>query len=140
MNGRSSSMLACGVAALWACGGARGGAGTATTDRPAPIRMGMGNVITAEELSRISATSLEEAVRTLRPNWLRNSPTTIRPEGEGTVIVYQDRVRLGGPESLRQINPTQVKEVRYYGPSEAEARFGPGHLHGAIEITSQRGR
>ncbi|OLC08059.1 MAG: hypothetical protein AUH42_02465 [Gemmatimonadetes bacterium 13_1_40CM_70_11] len=125
------------AAVAWAC--SAGGGGT-VTGRPAPSPSRNPNIITADELSRVSATSLDEAVRTLRPQWLRNAPSTIRPEAEGTVVVYQDRVRLGGPESLRQINPLQVKEVRYYAPSEAELRFGPGHLHGAIEVTSITGR
>ncbi len=127
-----------GAAALgWACGA---GTGATATEHPAPSQSRNSNVILADELSRVSATSLDEVVRTLRPQWLRNAPSTLRPEAEGTVVVYQDRVRLGGPESLRQINPLQVKEVRYYAPSEAELRFGPGHLHGAIEVTSITGR
>ncbi len=129
------------VAALgWACSGATSAGSGTTADRPAPAQRYNANVITAAELSRISATSLEEAVRALRPTWLRNAPSTIRPGAEGTVVIYLDRVRLGGPENLRQINPMQVSEVRYYSPSEAELRFGPGHLHGAIEVTTARGR
>ena len=125
------------AAFAWACGA---GTGATATGRPAPSPSRNSNVITADELSRVSATSLDEVVRALRPQWLRNAPSTLRPEAEGTVVVYQDRVRLGGPENLRQINPLQVKEVRYYAPSEAELRFGPGHLHGAIEVTSITGR
>jgi hypothetical protein len=124
----------------WACSGATSAGAGATADRPSPSQRRTGNVITADELSRIAATSLDDAVRALRPNWLRNAPSTIRPDAEGTVVIYLDRVRLGGPESLRQINPMQVSEVRYYSPSEAELRFGPGHLHGAIEVTTARGR
>ena len=134
------SSLVLAAALGWACSGAASaGAGT-TAERPAPSQRRNNNVITAEELSRIAATSLDEAVRALRPNWLRNAPSTIRPDAEGTVVIYLDRVRLGGPESLRQINPMQVSEVRYYRPSEAELRFGPGHLRGAIEVTTARGR
>jgi hypothetical protein len=129
------------IAALgWACSSATGAGGGTTSDRPAPSLRHNSNVITADELSRIAATSLDDAVRALRPGWLRNAPSTIRPDAEGTVVIYLDHVRLGGPESLRQINPMQVSEVRYYSPSEAELRFGTGHLHGAIEVTTARGR
>ena len=138
MNIPSLPCWIAGAAALgWACGA---GTSATATGRPAPPQSRNSDVITADELSRISATSLDEVVRTLRPQWLRNAPSTIRPEAEGTVVVYQDRVRLGGPENLRQINPLQVKEVRYYAPSEAQLRYGPGHLHGAIEVTSITGR
>jgi len=134
------SSLVLAAALGWACSGATGAGGGTTADRPAPSQRYNSNVITADELSRIAATTLDDAVRALRPSWLRNAPSTIRPDAEGTVVIYLDRVRLGGPESLRQINPMQVSEVRYYRPSDAELRFGPGHLHGAIEVTTARGR
>jgi hypothetical protein len=28
--------------------------------------------------------------------------------------------------------------VRYFSPSAAQARFGPGHLNGAIQLSSRR--
>jgi hypothetical protein len=30
--------------------------------------------------------------------------------------------------------PNVAQSVRYYSPSDAEARFGPGNLNGAIEV------
>ena len=59
-------------------------------------------------------------------------------EAEGDVVVYLDQSRLGGPESLRTIQVTGVTVVRHYSASEAEARFGPGHLHGAIQVITTR--
>jgi hypothetical protein len=51
--------------------------------------------------------------------------------------VYVDGTRYGNLESLRQIVPSGIFSVRYYSPSNAEARFGPGHLLGAIEVTTR---
>jgi len=45
-----------------------------------------------------------------------------------------DGTRFGNIETLRQLVPGIAQAVRYYSPSEAEARFGPGHLNGAIEV------
>jgi len=80
-------------------------------------------------------TALYDAVRALRPAWLmRRGPTTLMPQNEGALIVYVDGHRFGNAESLRQFVPTGVNSVRYFSPTDAEARFGPGHLHGAIEV------
>jgi hypothetical protein len=127
------------TAAGLACAHAATTAGTGTAPAPARSRGGS-NVITAEELAALSVPTLEDAVRALRPNWLRVRQTTVRSDMQETIVVYQDRIRLGGPETLRQITVAQVKEVRYYSPSEATAVFGPGHLNGAIQVTLVSGR
>jgi hypothetical protein len=94
-------------------------------------------VITAEEIVRAPAQNLYDAVRALRPAWMmRTRPTALRPENESELIVYLDGRRFGNLESLRQIAPGAVVAVRYFSPSSAEARFGGGHLQGAIEVTT----
>jgi hypothetical protein len=109
-----------------------GGTGTS----PAPTRSHSGsNVITAEELAVLSVSTLEDAVRRLHPGWLQMKQTALRADRQEPVVVYQDRIRLGGPETLRQIMAADVKEVRYYDASEANMLFGPGHLNGAIQVT-----
>src|SRR5439155_36991 len=65
-------------------------------------------------------------------------PPPPRPEAEGDVVVYLDQSRLGGPETLRTIQVNAATAIRHYSASEAEARFGPGHLHGAIQIITAR--
>ena len=134
MKARSTALSLATVAVLSACGGASSQAGSR---EPAPARSS--DVVTMEELGRISSTaSLYEALRSLRPNWFRKTPTTLRPQAEGDVIVYLDQSRLGGLESLRTIFVSSVTTVRYYGPSEAQGRFGLGHLHGAIQVSTSR--
>jgi len=93
------------------------------------------NLITAEELAARPAQTLYDAVRSLRPAWMmRSRPTALMPQNEGGLIVYVDGTRFGNLESLRQLVPSVAQEVRYYSPSDAEGRFGPGHLNGAIEV------
>lgn len=95
------------------------------------------NIITAEELAAKPAQTLYDAVRSLRPAWMmRNRTTTLMPQNEGQLIVYVDGTRYGSIESLRQFVPSVALSVRYYSPSDAEARFGPGHLNGAIEVVT----
>ena len=79
-----------------------------------------------------------EALHALRPAWFRRNPTTLRPEAEGDVVVYVDQSRLGGPETLRTVQVNAAVVIRHYSASEAEARFGPGHLHGAIQVITTR--
>lgn len=93
------------------------------------------NLITAEELASKPAQSLYDAVRGLRPAWMmRGRPTALMPQNEGQLVVYVDGTRFGNIESLRQLVPGVAQAIRYYSPSDAEARFGPGHLNGAIEV------
>jgi hypothetical protein len=137
MHARPTGVARTGRAALLAlvlvgaCGGQGG------TLQPAPARSS--DVVTMEELGRMStSSSLFEALHALRPAWFRRNPTTLRPQAEGDVVIYLDRSRLGGPETLRTIQVTAVTVIRHYSPSEAQAQFGPGHLHGAILVSTAR--
>ncbi len=118
-----------------ACGGgARSGR---ARGEGAPARSS--DVVTQEDLNKVAASpTLYEALHTLRPTWFLRNPTTLRPEKEGDIVVYLDQSRLGGPEQLRTIQVGNVTLVRHYSPSEAEARFGLGHLHGAIQVVTTR--
>jgi hypothetical protein len=115
---------------LAACASGTGGAGAATpTARRDP------NVITAEEIRTTPAQTLYDAVRALRPAWMmRSRPTALSQQNQSQLMVYVDGTRFGGMDSLRRLNPGSVQAVRYYSPSSAEARFGPGNLQGAIEV------
>ncbi len=95
------------------------------------------NVITEDELRTAQGSTLYDVVRMLRPEWLRRNPAMVRPEAEGDIVVYMDRARMGGPNALVQIRPSAVAMVRYYSASEAAGEFGPGHLYGAIAVTTR---
>jgi hypothetical protein len=115
--------------AVPACSSSR----SARTNQAAPSHDS--DVITAEELGTITAPTLYDAVRRLRPGWLlRSQPTAVMRQNQAQLIVYIDDIRYGGIESLRQVHASAVAYARYYSPGSAEARFGPGHLLGAIEV------
>jgi hypothetical protein len=116
---------------LAACASGTGGAGGAST----PTTRRDPNVITAEEIRTTPAQTLYDAVRALRPAWMmRSRPTALSQQNQSQLMVYVDGTRFGGMDSLRRLNPGSVQAVRYYSPSSAEARFGPGNLQGAIEV------
>lgn len=122
------------IAALFAaCGG---GAGRSADMYPSE-RSHDPNVIAEDELREASGQTLFDVVRALRPAWLRSrGPTTLLRQNEGALVVYVDGVRFGDMDSLRQLTPRSVRSARFYHPTDAQARFGPGHLQGAIEVTT----
>ena len=122
-----------------------------TTANPAPAPAGTtasvrrsANVITAAELQNTTARNLRDAVQQLRPQWLRSRGVTsmggtARTGGQGAALaVYLDNTRFGGVESLQNLSPQGVIELRYLDAGEATSRFGTGHTMGAIVIKQTR--
>jgi hypothetical protein len=94
------------------------------------------DVLTAEELSNVTGSTVYDAVRQLRPVWImRSRPTAVLQRNQGGLIIYVDGTRYGaGIDGLRTVTLRSVASVRYFSPGAAEGRFGPGHLLGAIEV------
>jgi hypothetical protein len=78
-----------------------------------------------------------EAVRALRPNWLRKRGqlSVMQPSD---IVTYLDNVQLGGPEMLRTIPTSAVLAIQFLNASSATQRWGTGHVHGAILVTTLR--
>jgi hypothetical protein len=92
--------------------------------------------LSAEEIRTSSASNLYDVIRSYRPEWLiKRGQTSINLEGD--IVVYVDNVALGGPESLKSIDVQSVQHVRFLNASEAQMRFGVGHMHGAIVVTTR---
>jgi hypothetical protein len=93
-------------------------------------------VLSAEEIKTSSASTLYDAIRSHRPEWLiKRGQTSINLEGD--IVVYVDNVALGGPESLKSIDVQSVQSARFLNASEAQMRYGVGHMHGAIVVTTR---
>ena len=94
------------------------------------------DLIVAEELANTNGSTAYDAVRQLRPTWImRSRPTAVLQRNQALLIVYVDGVRYAaGIESLRLLPLRSVASLRYFSPGNAEARFGAGHLLGAIEV------
>ncbi|MGH7664883.1 MAG: hypothetical protein ACRENI_11380 [Gemmatimonadaceae bacterium] len=98
-------------------------------------------VITTAEMRAADAMNVYDLVRRVRPQWLRDrGPTSMTPSNEGGLVVYLDNARLGGPEALREILPANVMFVQYFDPGSANYRFGTGHHHGAILVSTSAAR
>lgn len=98
------------------------------------------NLIVAEELVNYSTMMLADAIRQLRPRWLRvRGAPSIEFGGNRTVAVVLDG---GAPQDwsiLDSLRPDQVQSVRYHSAADATMRWGTGFPNGLVEVTSMRG-
>lgn len=93
-------------------------------------------LLSAEEIRATSGSNLYDVIRSYRPEWLiKRGQTSINLEGD--IVVYVDNVALGGPESLRSIDAQSVQSARFLNASEAQMRYGVGHMHGAIVVVTR---
>ena len=97
------------------------------------------DLLTMAEIRGSSTSSLYDLIRSLRPHWLRvrGAPPRSDPEA-GYPVVYVDGGRHGPLESLENLTPEGVAEIRFLSARDATQRYGPGHAgRGAILITSR---
>jgi hypothetical protein len=94
------------------------------------------NVISLEDIRATREDDAYDVVRKLHPTWLRKrGNNTIRDDGD--VVIYLNDSRVGGPEQLRQMSTLSITSIRYYDPGQAQYRFGAGHQHGAIQVSTR---
>lgn len=97
-------------------------------------------VIRANDLERTGVKTAGEAVRLLRPEWLRGRGTHILGEGPNeTIQVYLDDVRLGGLRFLDDVSASTIRSIHFFDAAAATLRWGAGHSHGVILIIAEGG-
>ena len=99
--------------------------------------MGM---ITRADLEGASYANAYQAIQSLRPNWLWNRSNATLSDPEPLPLVYVDGVRSGDLEVLRLVSVDAVDTISRLSPSDATTRWGTGHLAGAIDVRTRRGR
>ncbi len=115
---------------LFAMGCASAANPTSRTDR------GRGGIIDVDEIRAVNVENVPELVRARRPAWLRIRGT-MTIENDAGIIVYMDQARIGGVEGMRHIHPQTVTSIAYLDAAAANYRFGQGHMHGAIVISTR---
>jgi hypothetical protein len=96
--------------------------------------------VTTEELSRQGIRTAHDAVRLLRPEWLRPRGVHIIGESaEQAITVYLDDLRLGGTLTLRDISVETVEVIHFIDAAAATLRWGAGHSHGVIQVIARGG-
>ena len=113
-----------------------GAAVACASSTPRPSGRRDARILGAEEIRASSASNLYDVIRSQRPEWLiKRGQTSINYEGD--IVVYVDNVALGGPESLKSIDVQSVQSARFLNASEAQMRYGVGHMHGAIVVITR---
>ena len=92
------------------------------------------DVVTREQLLETQQTTVFEALRQLRPRWLRTRGN-VRQAGDVTVNVYMGGQKMGPVEFLTTLDPQVIGEIRFYTAAEATTLFGTGNMAGVIAIT-----
>lgn len=103
-------------------------------------RMGDPDVITREEIDESAAGTAYDLVLNLRPQWLRTRgiSTLAQAAGAEDIVVYMDNARLGSRDAMQRVPLGAVQYLQFFSAREATHRWGAGHLHGAILISTQR--
>lgn len=92
------------------------------------------------ELQELADYNALDAIRRLRPAWLRGGTRPAVAVGRTTT---QPRVHLNGVplqslEALEEIDASEVREMRFLNGPDASTRYGTGYVNGAILITLER--
>ena len=111
-----------------ACSSASSGAGSTRSDR---------SQITSEQILKHRFANAYEAVEALHSNWLVNKSADSF-NAPSQVRVYVDNTFLGPVESLRSINPNNVRSIRHFDGVAATARWGIDHGAGVILVSMQQ--
>jgi hypothetical protein len=111
------------VAVVVACGG---------YPPPGTSPGGDPDVITQSQIAELNVANAADAVRRLRPNWLRSRGVDEEP------VVYVDAARRGGTRALATISAEMIQAIRYLSGPDATTRLGTGHRGGAILVTTRR--
>lgn len=116
------------------------GAGAGGTSDHGPVWTLGSNELTAAELAVRDYESAFDAVRALRPNWLRQrGRASLTRQAASQVVVYLDGTRVGGPDYLRQLRASDVAVMEYLNAADATNRYGTGHVGGAIVVRTHSG-
>ncbi|HSQ30844.1 MAG TPA: hypothetical protein VLN49_13390 [Gemmatimonadaceae bacterium] len=126
-----------------ACATTRGTpGGTSFAERMlAPSGRGASNDgLARQDLAGLGNVTFDEALRRLRPEWLRPSPIGRQAAEPGLASVYVNEAYVGGLDELRLIPIGAVGVVRYLTPTAARSWFGPSCLcAGGVILVSTRG-
>jgi len=132
MMGSRGSLLAAVCLFVAACGSGGMSAGTGSPGRS--------NILTSEQMIAANAQTAYDGVQKLRPGWFSTrGPESITQSQPDFASVFLGGNRIGDIEALRNLRPDDIKELRYYEPGEAGARFGMGHSRGVIEVIMKGG-
>lgn len=94
-------------------------------------------VLSVNNLAQLNVTNAMDAVKTLRPLWLRQRGSPGSPGNRFPVRVYLDGLPLGTLDELETIHIDLVVSIQHVGGLQAVQRWGPGHAGGVIHVRTR---
>lgn len=142
----------------WAAAGLVSGAvlgrfvnpGAARAGQPLDMKRGR-SILTREQIISSGATNAHQLIRAMRAEWMQprgvnsftetargyaDTETTVIIPGEDHILVYMDNARMGGTQHLVDMPLADVQQIEFIDGPQATFRWGAGHAHGVILITT----
>jgi outer membrane cobalamin receptor len=105
---------------------------------PASRAPASNNVITQEEIDAAEASNVYDVVARLRGNYLNDrGRVSLRSNTHSRAVVFLNDQEYGIPETMRNIPPGRVAEIRYFPGTDALVRFGAQYGGGVIQLISR---
>jgi hypothetical protein len=96
------------------------------------------NVITQEEIESSNASNLYDLIASLRGDFLKDRGTiSIKTNTHERAVVFLNDQEYGILETLRNIPPGRVSEIRYISGIDAVNRFGSQYGGGIVMLVSK---
>ena len=101
----------------------------------APGRIGVGDVVSQEELVASGATSLFDAlVRTRRNFFMSRGLSSLTNPPADAMLVFRDGAIMGTLNVLTMMRPNEVRVVRRISATETKHRYGRNVSVGGLEV------
>ena len=85
------------------------------------------SLIEGPEIEASRALDAYALVQEARPIWFhRRGIISIRDSSAGVVQVYLNGVQFGDTSRLRELQLSEIRQIRFYSAAEAQQRFGTG--------------
>lgn len=143
-GGPSATLVSSCILAIAGCAGSSPTPGNpAPVDAPPavprPASLVDTDTLTGAEIRETGATNMWEAVRLLRPLWLRGRAgpaSVVSPQGEPPTVYVAGR--YGSLQELTTMNVSQVRRAEFITSQDAATRFGTGPAGGMILVDLDR--
>ena len=113
-------------------------AAMACHQQPAGAPGSVTNVITRAQIEAVSAPSIYDVIARLHSEFLNDrGVTSIRLNTTSRAVVFLNDQEYGIPETMRNIPPDRIEEVRHFSGSDAVVRFGAQYGGGVIQLKSR---
>lgn len=98
----------------------------------------VGNVISRDQIEATNASNIYDVIVRLHAEFLNDrGRTSIRTNVTSRAVVFLNDQEYGIPETMRNIPPDRIQEIRHFSGSEAVVRFGAQYGGGVILLTSR---